>query len=146
MYYTDGIQLSFHVYIPLFLRYSTYIVRICNVVDICMSQKKNQRKKGAPKRNLSHVVEAEAQRLAHERNPAKNTSSKSTVSEDIVSKKTEEYAQLHAERVSFIKKDAVKSVIFGTVFLSLIGLLYMYDQSSAIIESVSQSFLSFVLS
>ncbi len=111
-----------------------------------MSKKKNQRKKGAPKRHLEHVVEAEAQRLAHEKSTSLKPVSAKHVSSDIVSKKSEEYMKVHAERVTFIKKDALKSVIFGAVFLALIGVLYTYDQSSPIVESISKSFLAFVLS
>jgi hypothetical protein len=109
-----------------------------------MAKKRKARKqKEHKKRTLNHVIEAEAERIAGRAN---KEDVHKIIPNDIISDKAKEYQKAHELNIKSINHDAIKSVVFGVVFVAIIAGIYFYDQSTSSLEGLSRDLLSFVLS
>lgn len=104
-------------------------------------KRKTRKQKQHKKRNLEHVLESEAERVAS----TKGNVSDSAVQSKKVIEKAEEYTKQHEEHVAGIKKDALISVGTSLLFVAIIAGIYFYDQQSGIIEMFGKDLLETVL-
>lgn len=107
-----------------------------------MAKKRKTRKQKEKKtRNLEHVLESEAERIASVKDIAKTPEVQNTK----VTEKAEVYAKQNEQHLLDIRKDALISVGSSLFFVAIIAGIFFYDQQSGIIEMFGKNLLEAVL-